>query len=250
MIPRKELPLQIKSTINLILLTITLISTSQLLSFPSCRAECPQEDLIEPCSCSHIDFRCDKPNLNSSRLAEIFRVKSIGRKAIRQLYIHSTNLTELRAKQFGDFKIGRIYLDHNKIRQVESGSFSSSYETLSDLSMSANGLVKFPWGDLKHMRKLDRLFLLNNTLYFQASSSWYKIESKSLKELNLGLNQLSVYELKQKLFERLSSLEILILRGNAFESIPSESLYINSKNRVNVSYIESSQCNYYLLHNE
>lgn len=213
---------------SVLLLSVSLI----LLIAEKAQAECPQEDLIKPCSCSHIDFRCDKPNLNSARLAEIFRVKTIGRKAIRQLYIHSTNLNEIKTKQFGDFRIGRIYLDHNRIKTVETNAFANSHETISDLSLSANGLEKFPWNDLKFMRKLDRLFLLNNTLDVNPLK---KLESKSLKELNLALNQLSTPNITGRIFEKLTNLEVLNLKANSIVSLPSEILFIDSRNKVVVS---------------
>lgn len=199
-----------------------------------CGANCPDPQVIEPCKCANNDFRCDEQNLTSARLADIFRSPPVGgRKTLRVLYIHGTNLSELRRNQFGDYKLGKMHLDNNQIKQIKQGAFNGTYQTLKELSLSSNKIESFPFKDIRLMLQLEKLFLYDNKLETLVNKQ--TIESSSLLSLNLGSNNLT--SLDEYTFENLNQLEELNLRDNSLSTIEPNALLIRSKNKVKVSKI-------------
>lgn len=205
----------------------TLIPTVAILILalvPIALSVCPDANDIKPCTCDDEGLQCLR--LNNSGLARVFRAPA-ERKAIRRVWIFQTNLTALKSDSFGEYIIRDLYLDLNQIEQVETGAFGEATKTLQSLSLARNQISKFPFGDLRQMRKLKQLGLGHNKLTVLESSTFPP--SDTLESIDLSHNEIS--NIQPYAFSELYGVSLIDLSRNVLKEVESNSLYVRSTSR-------------------
>lgn len=187
-------------------------------------AVCPNLEDIKPCTCDDEGLQCLR--LNNSGLERVFKATA-ERKAIRRVWIFNTNLTALTSRAFGDYIIRDLYLDLNKISDIQANAFGEATKTLQSLSLTRNSLTTFPFEDLKSMKKLKQLGLGHNQLTLIASNSFPP--SDTLESIDLSHNSIS--KIEPNAFSELYEVSLIDLSRNALQELESKSLLVKSSSR-------------------
>lgn len=193
--------------------------------FDNSQATCPDSNEILPCTCDDEGLQCLR--LNNTGLDRVFNA-SAERKAIRRVWIFQTNLTIIKDKAFGDYIIRDLYLDLNKITNIESDAFGIASSTIETLSLTRNQLKTFPYEELNSLVKLKQLALSHNLL--TEIPTYAFPPSHTLESLDLSHNKIK--KIDSFAFVNLHKLSSIDLSRNYINELETNSLMIktNSKN--------------------
>lgn len=180
---------------------------------------CPDAKSIEPCTCNDEGLQCLR--LDDDDLERVFSADA-QRKAIRRVWIFQTNLTKLKPNAFGDYIIGDLFLDINKIDFVDEDAFGYASKTLKLLSLTRNRLTTFPFDVLKKSPRLDKFSLAFNQLTRLPNT----IESSKLTHLDLSYN--SITDIAPHTFYWMTGLQILNLARNMLTTIKTHALWMHA----------------------
>ncbi|CAL4108470.1 unnamed protein product [Meganyctiphanes norvegica] len=130
---------------------------------------CPDAEDIAPCFCTYhtlfnaMDLNCSAVK-SEEQLKQIFKA-DFPFKNFRKFRIeHNNNLKVLEADVFNGISFKKIYMNNNNLEVIELQALSSCYETATEINLSANMIISFPFDELSLFSKLSHFDISSNSL--------------------------------------------------------------------------------------